>query len=375
MKIMVAPDSFKGSLTAKEVVENISLGINKVIDKCQIIKIPMADGGEGTVQSLVDASEGKIYTKQVTGPLGGQVKAFYGILGDGETAVIEMAAASGLPLVPEDKRDPSKTTTYGTGELIKAVLDKGIAKIIIGIGGSSTNDAGVGMAQALGGKFLDETGKEIGFGGGELGKVEQINLDQLDPRIKETTIEVACDVDNPLFGPRGAACVYAPQKGADSKMVQKLDKNLQHLSKIIKRDLGKDVQTIPGAGAAGGLGAGLVAFLDGELRSGIEIVLEINKVAERMAGVDLVITGEGQIDGQSVYGKTPVGVAKIAAERQIPVIAFCGSTGKGVKKVFSQDIDAVFTTLQQPLSIKEIFAATAEWLEFTTEQVMKVYQL
>ncbi|MFW6308907.1 MAG: glycerate kinase [bacterium] len=375
MKIMVAPDSFKGSLTAKEVVENISQGINKVIDKCQIIKIPMADGGEGTVQSLVDASEGKIYTKQVTGPLGGQVKAFYGILGDGETAVIEMAAASGLPLVPEDKRDPSKTTTYGTGELIKAVLDKGIAKIIIGIGGSSTNDAGVGMAQALGGKFLDETGKEIGFGGGELGKVEQINLDQLDPRIKETTIEVACDVDNPLFGPRGAACVYAPQKGADSKMVQKLDKNLQHLSKIIKRDLGKDVQTIPGAGAAGGLGAGLVAFLDGELRSGIEIVLEINKVAERMAGVDLVITGEGQIDGQSVYGKTPVGVAKIAAERQIPVIAFCGSTGKGVKKVFSQDIDAVFTTLQQPLSIKEIFAATAEWLEFTTEQVMKVYQL
>ena len=372
MKILIAPDSFKGSLEAVEVTEHIEKGIKKVISDCEIVKMPMADGGEGTVQSLVAATDGEIYHKKVTGPLREQVEAYYGILGDEKTGVIEMAAASGLPLVPEDKADPSLTTTYGTGELIATLLDENVEKIIIGIGGSATNDAGVGMAQALGVKFLDKQGEEIGFGGRELAKINNIDISELDPRIKDVEIEVACDVNNPLYGEEGAAYVYAPQKGADQEMVKVLDENLRHFSKIVKKDLNQDVQSIPGAGAAGGLGAGLVAFLNAELRSGIEIILEANKIEEKLQDVDLVFTGEGEIDGQTVNGKTPVGVAKKAAKFNIPVIALGGATGKGVEKVLDEDIDAVFSVIQKPLSLEEVFDSTGKWLEFTIEQVMRL---
>lgn len=375
MKILIAPDSFKGSLTALEVAENIAKGVLSVLPETEITKVPMADGGEGTVQSLVDATGGKIISKEVTGPLGESVKAYFGLLGDGKTGVIEMATASGLPLVPPGKADPTKTTTYGTGELIKAALDEGAQELIIGIGGSATNDGGVGMAQALGISFQDKDGNEIGFGGGELNRIESIDMSGLVPRMKGVKIRVACDVNNPLYGPDGAAHIYGPQKGATPEMVKQLDNNLRHFARIVKRELGKDIQSIPGAGAAGGLGAGLVAFLNAELRSGVEIVLETNKFAEKLQGVDLVITGEGKIDGQTVKGKTPIGVARKAKEHGIPVIAFAGTLGNDADIVLKEGIDAIFSIIQQPVALEEAIQKTAEWLQFSTEQVFRTFKL
>jgi len=259
VKIVIAPDSFKGSLTALEAANAIEDGFRRVFPEAEIVKVPMADGGEGTVQSLVDATGGRIVKRIVTGPLGDKVEAQFGILGDGKTAVIEMASASGLPLIPPHKRNPMVTTTYGTGELIKAALDMDCRKFIIGIGGSATNDGGGGMAQALGVKLLDKDGNDIPFGGKGLLKLNRIDISTLDPRIAESEIVVACDVDNPLTGPRGAARVYSPQKGATPEMVEILEKALERFAEVVKRDLGKDVKNIPGAGAAGGLGAGLMA--------------------------------------------------------------------------------------------------------------------
>ena len=353
MKILIAPDSFKESLTSIEVADYLREGFKKADKNFEITKLPLADGGEGTVKSLVAATNGEIKKKEVTDPLGNKIEAFYGILGDEKTGVIEMAAASGLPLVPKDKRNPAQTTTYGTGELIKAALDQGCTKLIIGIGGSATNDCGVGMAQALGGKFLDEEGKQIGYGGRYLKDIEKIDLSQLDSRIAETEIEVACDVDNPLYGKNGAAYIYAPQKGASKKQVKKLDKGLRHIAKIIKNDLGKEVNKIPGAGAAGGLGAGLSAFLDAELRPGIEIVMEASKIEEKMKDVDLVVTGEGKIDGQTCSGKTPVGVAKIAKKRNITVIAVGGTIGDDAEKVYEHGIDFLYSVIDKPMTLKE----------------------
>ena len=353
MNILIAPDSFKESLTSIEVSDYLEEGLKKANKDFEITKMPLADGGEGTVKSLVAATGGKIKEEVVTGPLGDKVEAFYGILGDEKTAVIEMAAASGLPLVPENKRNPLKTTTYGTGELIKAALDYGCTKVIIGIGGSATNDCGIGMAQALGGKFLDESGKQIGYGGQYLKDIEKIDLSELDSRIEKTEIEVACDVDNPLYGKNGAAYIYAPQKGASKSQVKELDKGLRHISEIIKKDLGKEVNEIPGAGAAGGLGAGLLAFLGGKLRPGIKIVMESSKLREKMRDADLVITGEGKIDGQTCAGKTPVGVAGIAKEENIPVIAVAGTLADDAEKVYEHGIDFLYSIIDIPMSLKE----------------------
>ncbi|WP_427338991.1 glycerate kinase [Caloranaerobacter sp. DY30410] len=373
MKILVAPDSFKGSLTALEVAECIENGILEVLPNAQVIKVPMADGGEGTVRALVDANKGEIIYKEVTGPLGTPVNAFFGILGDGKRAVIEMAAASGLPLVPKDKANPMITTTYGTGELIKHALDFGVEELIIGIGGSATNDAGVGMAQALGIRFLDENGEEIGFGGKELIRIKEIDISGLDKRILKTEIKVACDVTNPLYGPNGAAFVYAPQKGADEEMVKLLDKNLKHFAEVVKNQLGIDVQNIPGAGAAGGLGAGIVAFLGGKLLPGIKIILEANNFAEKLNGVKLVITGEGRIDGQTVNGKTPIGVAKEAKKLGIPVIAIAGTLGHDANLVLKEGIDAIFSITQKPATLEEAIEYTSEWIKSTTSQIVKVF--
>ena len=362
MNILIAPDSFKESLTSIEVTDYLTEGFKKAKQDFEITKLPLADGGEGTVKSLVAATDGEIKKKEVTDPLGNKVEAIYGILGDKKTGVIEMATASGLPLVPRDKRNPARTTTYGTGELIKAALDQGCTKLIIGIGGSATNDCGVGMAQALGGKFLDEEGKQIGYGGRYLKDIEKIDLSQLDSRIAETEIEVACDVDNPLYGKNGAAYIYGPQKGASKKQVKQLDKGLRHIAEIIKNDLGKEVNEIPGAGAAGGLGAGLSAFLDAELRPGIEIVMEASKIEEKMKDIDLVVTGEGKIDGQTCSGKTPVGVSRIAKKKDIPVIAVAGTIGEDAEKVYEEGINFLYSVIDKPMTLKEAIDSADELL-------------
>ena len=362
MKILIAPDSFKESLTSIEVADYLKEGFKKADKNFEITKLPLADGGEGTVKSLVAATDGEIKKKEVTDPLGNKVEAIYGILGDEKTGVIEMATASGLPLVPKDKRNPARTTTYGTGELIKAALDQGCTKLIIGIGGSATNDCGVGMAQALGGKFLDEDGKQIGYGGRYLKDIEKIDLSQLDSRIAETEIEVACDVDNPLYGKNGAAYIYGPQKGASKKQVKKLDNGLRHIAEIIKDDLGKEVNEIPGAGAAGGLGAGLSAFLNAKLRPGIKIVMEASKIEEKMKYVDLVVTGEGKIDGQTCSGKTPVGVSRIAKKKDIPVIAVAGTIGEDAEKVYDEGIDFLYSVIDKPMTLKDAIDSADELL-------------
>lgn len=375
MKILIAPDSFKGSLTALEVSKAIKRGIKNYSGDIKVKLLPMADGGEGTVRSMVDATNGKIIKKEVTNPLGDQVKAYYGLLGDEKTAAIEMATASGLPLVPKNKRDPSKTTTYGSGELIKASLEHNLDQIIIGIGGSATTDAGVGMAQALGIKFLNESNEEIGFGGRYLDQIKKIDLSNLDKRIKDVDIKVACDVDNPLFGENGAAYVYSPQKGADRKMVKELDKKLRYFNEIVKKELDKDINQIPGAGAAGGLGAGLVAFLDASLQPGIDLVLDIVKFDQHLKGIDIIITGEGSLDGQTIHGKTPVGVAKRAKKYNIPVIAVAGTLGKDVKKVLNKGIDSYFSIIDRPDELSSIIKRTDKLLEECSEQIIRTYML
>ena len=321
MKIIIAPDSFKSSLTAIEVSDALEKGVKKAYPNAQIEKIPMADGGEGTVQCLVNATQGKIYQKEVIGPLGEQVIASFGVLGDQNAAAIEMASASGLPLVPPEKKNPLITTTFGTGQLIKAALDHGCSTMIIGIGGSATNDGGAGMVQALGAYLLDNNEKEIGFGGVQLSKLNRIDISNMDERISKTKILVASDVQNPLCGPTGASRIYGPQKGATEEMIVTLDNSLSHFADIIKRDLGKDIKDIPGAGAAGGLGAGLMAFLNAELKPGIDIVINTVRLEEIVQDADLVITGEGEINGSTIYGKTPIGVARVAKKFQIPVVS------------------------------------------------------
>jgi len=353
MKIVIAPDSFKGSLTAVEVSDAIEQGIREIFPESEIVKIPMADGGDGTVHCLVNATGGKILKEKVTGPLGDEVLASYGILGDKKTAVIEMAEASGLTLVSENRRNPLVTTTYGTGQLIKFALDQGCRKMIIGIGGSATNDGGAGMVQALGAKLLDKDGEEIGFGGGELKKVFRIDTKYLDNRLSETKVLVASDVSNPLCGPQGASRIYGPQKGATPEVIEELDESLAYFAGIIKRDLNKDVKDIPGAGAAGGLGASLIAFLNAELRPGIEIIIEIVKLEQAIKGADLVITGEGKIDSQTIYGKAPIGVAKIAKKYHIPVIAVAAIIGNDADIVYQYGINTLLKISEPPMNLNE----------------------
>ena len=353
MKIIIAPDSFKESMTALEAADAIEAGFKEVFPDGNFIKIPMADGGEGTVQSLVDATNGEIVHRTVTGPLGQQVESFFGISGDGETAFIEMAAASGIHLVTVERRNPLITTTRGTGELILEAIDLGAKHIIIGIGGSATNDGGAGMAQALGVRLLTKNGDEIMAGGGSLGLIETIDLTNLDPRVHEVKIEVACDVDNPLTGERGASAIFGPQKGATPAVVQELDANLAHYAKKIHEYLGKEINDLEGAGAAGGLGGGLVAFLSAELKRGVDIVLEAVNLEGQLKDADLVITGEGKIDRQTIFGKTPIGVAKTAKKYQLPVFGLAGTVGPDYDCVFDHGIDAVFSIVSGPGSLQE----------------------
>lgn len=372
MKIVVAPDSFKGSVTALQAATAIEQGLRRVFPHAEIDKIPMADGGEGTVQSLVDATGGRIKTEHVIGPLGNEVDAEFGILADGETAVIEMAAASGLTLVPPDKRNPLHTTTYGTGQLILAALEVGCRRLIIGIGGSATNDGGAGMAEALGVQFLNTDGKTVERGGGGLGELTSIDIAELHPKISDTETVVACDVNNPLTGPKGASHVYGPQKGATPEMVKTLDAHLEHYDKVLTQTFGQSFNNIPGAGAAGGLGAGLMAFLNAELKLGVDIMIDTVKLKERMKGASLVFTGEGQLDFQTAFGKTPVGVAKVAKADKIPVIAIAGGIGEGANAVYDAGIDAMLGIVQAPMSLEDAVEDAPQLIADTAEQAARL---
>ncbi|MFZ5645334.1 MAG: glycerate kinase [Bacillota bacterium] len=375
-RIIIAPDSFKESLDSAKVARHISNGIKRVWPETEIIEVPLSDGGEGLLKIMAAADGGQIIVEEATGPLGLTVSASYGLLGDGQTAVIEMAEASGLALVPPGSRNPMKTTTFGTGELIRAALDRGCRRIIVGIGGSATNDGGAGMAQALGVKLLDDRGGEIGPGAEGLLSLNSIDITGLDDRIGKVEIMVACDVDNIFHGPEGAACVYGPQKGAGPEMVAELDRALEHLSAVIQRDLGIDISHLPGAGAAGGLGGGLVAFLGGKMNRGSHIVFEILKFEELLAeGADLVITGEGEINGQSVYGKVPVAVARLAKKRNLPVLALVGSIGPGAEKVYSEGIDAIMSIVPRPISLEEAMGQAAVLLEDAAERAVRIMGL
>ncbi|WP_026695874.1 glycerate kinase [Peribacillus kribbensis] len=375
MKIVIAPDSFKESLSALEAADSIERGFKKVMPYAEYVKVPMADGGEGTVQSLVDATGGEIIYKTVTGPLGEPADAFFGLLGNKKSAVIEMAAASGLHLVPLEKRNPLLTTTRGTGELIAAALDHGVNHIIIGIGGSATNDGGAGMAKALGARLLDEEGIDIGEGGGSLSRLASIDLSGFDPRLESIEIEVACDVDSPLTGAKGASAIFGPQKGADAGMIAELDRNLSHYAAIIKRDLGKNILEVPGSGAAGGLGGGLLAFLPAELKRGVNIVMEAVRLSQIVEGADLVITGEGRIDGQTIFGKTPIGVAKTAKQFGVPVIGIAGTVSSDSDIVHDHGIDAVFSILPGVVALDDAFKHAGDFVERTAANIAAVWKM
>ncbi len=373
MKIILAPDSFKGNLTSLEVAIAFEKGIKRVLPRANCIKIPMADGGEGTVQSLIDGIGGEIIRKRVIGPIGQKVFARYGLLSNG-TAVIEMAEASGLPLVTTRQKNPTKTTTFGTGELIIDAINKGAKKIIIGIGGSATNDGGVGMAQALGVRFLDSKDKEIKQhgSGGMLKKIVKIDTREANKVLKNINIIVACDVDNPLCGRLGASYIFGPQKGATPAMVRLLDDNLKHLAKIIKQSLKKDISKLKGAGAAGGLGAGLVAFAKAKMKSGVDIVIDATNLERHMKNTNLVITGEGRVDSQTAYGKTPSGVAKSARKHGIPTLVIGGGITDDAKDIFSHGIDALESACARDMSLEDAIKHSREHLANAAERAIRL---
>lgn len=372
-KFVLAPDSFKESMTAKEVCVAMEKGIRKVFSDAEIVHVPMADGGEGTVESLVDATNGYKEYVEVQGPLPKQkVRAYYGILEDKKTAVIEMAQASGLMLVDPKVRNPLVTTTYGTGELIKAALNKGVSTIIIGIGGSATVDGGIGMAQALGVKFTDKYGNNIEPTGSNLAKIDKISMENLDKRVKKVNFIIASDVENILTGKKGAAAVFGPQKGATPDEVELLDKGLIHYAEIIRRDIGKNVEDIAGSGAAGGLGAGLIAFLDAKLQSGVEVVANTVELAEKISQADYVFTGEGGMDFQTKYGKTPFGVAQVAKKYHKPVFAEAGYLGERIEDLYDIGISAIFGIVDKSESIEESLEKGPQNVERTTENIARL---
>ena len=362
LKIVIAPDSFKESLTSLEVANAIEKGFKQVFPNALYVKVPLADGGEGTVQAMVDACGGDIINLAVSGPLGDEVDAFYGLLGDGRTAVIEMAAASGLQLVPHEKRNPLLTSSFGTGELILDALNKGAKRIILGLGGSATNDGGAGMMTALGARFLTDDGQAIGVGGQGLSEIAHIDISSLDTRLADIKFDAACDVDVPLCGNQGASAVFGPQKGATAEMIEQLDHNLDHYAGRMKVLLGKDVRDVKGAGAAGGMGAAVLAFLSARLRPGIDIVMEEVGLAEKVIGASLVITGEGRIDSQTVHGKTPVGVARVAKAAGCHVIGIAGSLSDDYEVVYEHGLDAVFSIIPGPMNLQEALNLGSESL-------------
>lgn len=371
MKIVIAPDSFKDSLTAAQVARAIASGIQRALPDAECVLVPVADGGEGTVRALVDATGGREHMKRVVGPLGEPVRARYGMLGDGTTAAIEMAAASGLELVPAAARNPLKTTTYGTGQLLHAALTKRAQRIIVGIGGSATNDGGAGMAQALGIRFLDRRGRAIdkALTGADLESVHAIDMSQADPAIPSARFVVACDVNNRLLGKHGATRTYGPQKGADAAIMARLEQNLAHFADLITRDLGVSVRTLRGGGAAGGLGAGLVAFLGAELRPGAGIILDAVDLATHLQTADLAVTGEGMIDAQTAFGKAPAAVAALAAEVGVPVVGLGGALSDDANKNFAGGFDVLESAVIRPVALAAAMAHARRNLVLAGERI------
>ena len=372
MKILIAPQSYKGSISAIKVAEAIKQGALNIFPNIKSLIIPVADGGDGTLETLVESTNGTIHNSNATGPLGNSIPVIWGTLGDSKTAIIEMARISGLALVPQNKRNPYYTTSYGLGEIIKEALDLDYRKFIIGIGGSATNDGGAGMAQALGAKLTDENKKPIDLGGLALNEITKIDISGIDPRINESEILVACDVNNPLCGPNGASFIYGPQKGASPEMVKTLDDALYHFGSQLIRDTGINIMEIEGSGAAGGIGGGMVGFLNAKLKPGIEIVLDSLDFDKSLKNVDLVITGEGQIDFQTVFSKAPIGVAKHAKKYNIPVIAICGSLGENYQDVHSHGIDAVIPIIPKPMDLKNASDNAYELIKNTSEQIFRI---
>lgn len=368
MKVIIAIDSFKGSISSIQAAQAVALGITDVYPDAKIVAMPMADGGEGTAQALVAALHGQMVKAEVTGPLGEKVEASYGLASD--MAVIEVAAACGLPLVPQAKRNPLETTTYGVGELIRDAMERGCRRFLIGLGGSATNDAGIGMLQALGFSFRNDAGEEVGFGGKELQSIRTISFDHVHPLLHACTFQVACDVSNPLYGQKGAAYVFAPQKGATPRMVEELDAGLKHFAKVVETTIHQNVQ-IKGAGAAGGLGAAFALFLHGMLESGIEVVLELTKLEDHVQGADFVITGEGKLDSQTVMGKVPQGVAKLAQKYDVPVIGLAGAAAGDLSKL---GLTAYFSITPAPMSLEEAMKEeeTFHNLRITTRQIFSL---
>lgn len=369
MKIVIAPDSYKESLSALEVATAIELGFREIWPEADYVKIPVADGGEGTVEAMVAATAGRLVHVDVTGPLGSRVQAFYGLSGDRRSAFIEMAAASGLALVPVGSRDPLKTTSRGTGELIRHALDAGVEHIVIGIGGSATNDGGAGMVQALGARLLDAQNNDIVHGGAGLEALARIDISQLDARLAACRIEVACDVTNRLTGKEGASAVFGPQKGATPEVVARLDRALTHYAQLISRDLDVNVLELAGGGAAGGMGAALYAFCGAQLRSGIEIVTDALHLDAWVADADLVVTGEGRIDSQTIHGKVPVGVASVAKRYNKPVIGIAGSLTPDVGIVHDHGIDAVFSVIYTICTLEDALKNAKENVRMTARNV------
>lgn len=373
MKIVAAPDSFKGSLSSTEIAEAIERGVHKVDPSITVLKVPVADGGEGTVEALVCATGGTIIPVKVTGPLLKEVDAFYGISGDGQTAFIEMAAASGLALLECNEYNVMKANSYGTGELIIHALDRGCRHIIMGLGGSATNDGGAGLLQALGVRFYDRYNFDLSFGGKSLGDLFGFDLSGIDSRLKDTDFIIACDVENPLCGPQGASVIFGPQKGANPDEVFLLDDCLRQFACVIERDLGKQVAELAGAGAAGGMGAGLMAFLDARLVKGIDLIIEACGLESGIADVDCVITGEGKIDNQTAFGKTPLGIAQLAKKHGIPVIGIAGTLGPDIDQLYEQGFTSLFALADRPMTLDDSMSEAKQLIEKLTTNIVRLF--
>ena len=374
MRVTVAPDSLKESVSAPRAARAIARGITRAVPDAEAVLVPMADGGEGTTEAIVEAAGGEYRTATVGDPLGRPIEAVWGLCDDGKTAVVEMARASGLERLRPSERGPARTSTHGTGELILAALEAGVEKVIVGIGGSATVDGGAGMAVALGATLLDAEGRPMeDCPGGRLREVKAVDLSGLHPRVREVDIAVASDVTNPLLGPEGAARTYGPQKGATPEQVKMLEEGLSSLADVIRRDLGTDVRGLPGAGAAGGLGAGLVAFLGARVEEGARTVAQAVGLRERMAGSDLVFTAEGKMDGQSVFGKATARVASIAQEEGLPAIGLAGSLGPGYERLYGCGFSAIVPIVEGPTELTQALEAGESLLEAAAERVMRIW--
>jgi len=374
LKVLVALDSFKGSISSIEGGKAVVEGILPVFPDADIVALPLADGGEGTVDALVHATNGRYIKIPVIGPLHEKVLAAYGILGDGQTAVIEVAAACGLTLVPPAKRNPLSTTTYGVGELILDAIEKGCRKFIIGLGGSATNDGGLGMLQALGYRFLDKRNQSVGVDGKSLKHIERIVINHVHPKLRDCEFDIACDVHNPLYGPNGAAYIFGPQKGANQEMVEELDEGLRHFGMVIEQQLGLNISDISGAGAAGGLGGAFAGFLNGQLRSGTQLILDVLQIENHLQSADFVITGEGRLDSQTAMGKAPYGIAELASKYQVPVIALAGAISTDSSALNNLGITSYFSIMNEPMSLEQAMDCNKAYenLTFTSNQLFRL---